>query len=226
MWVTLHPFWTFFTSFAWDLALNVSEMAVLGRHHWYWRLHVNAARLYWNDPAVRVVLREAPDTRQPEGQCVYGETPALSFLAMLRQVNIEPDDVLFDLGCGRGLALLSAALAYQVRAVGVDVLPTFIERARQIAKRLHIDDRVSLTNGDFLEQDMSSGTIFYAAATTFVRDVIDDLAERVVRQTANSGRVIRFITLSQTLLPPWKLVAKARYPMTWGWNTVYFHVKE
>jgi len=216
------PLWTYFTSCAWDVALNLSEMAVLGRNRWYWRLHANAKRLYWKDPAVHVVMREAAAAQLPAEQCVYGETPAMSFLSMLKRIDVTADDTLIDLGCGRGLALLAAAAAFGLHGVGIDVMPTFIDRANEIARRMQLETRVHFISGDFLQQDLSRGTIFYAASTTFVRDIIDDVAARVAQQ-ADTTHLIRFITLSQPLLPPWKLVAKATYPMMWGRNSVYFH---
>lgn len=220
----LGPLWTFFSACTWDVALNATEMAVLGRHRWYWRLHAAASRLYWRDPAVHVVMREAPSSQLPAEQCVYGETPAISMLGMLKRVEITSDDTLIDLGCGRGLAVMSAAANFGLHGVGIDVLPTFIERAESIARRLDLTPRVRFIRSDFLQQDLSEGTVFYAAATTYKRDIVDEVAERVARQTASSGRRIRFITLSQPLLPPWKMVGKGRYPMMWGWNNVYFHV--
>lgn len=221
----LGPMWDYFKASAWDAALNLTEMATLGRHRWYWRLHAAAARAYFRDPAIRVIRREAESTGLSGNQLVYGETPALSLLGMLARVGVGASDTVFDLGCGRGLALLAATLEFHIRGVGIDAIPTFVERGQQIAMRLGIADRARFILGDFREQDLSGATIFYAAATTFERDILDDLAALAAEQ-AGGDRPIRFITLSQTLLPPWKLVDKASYPMTWGWNSVYFHVLE
>ena len=253
------------SSISWELSLNLTEMSEMARHRWYWRLHFAMARAYRGDRAVRVVAREAPAAALEEGQCIYGETPALSFLHMLSRVGVagstgygrqrsfsseglpsgafaedgatessglasgEPlfgaQEVLFDLGCGRGLALLAAALALpRIEAVGIEVLPTFVERGHVLATSLGVADRVKFVAGDFRHQDVSRGTVFYAASTTFSSEVLDEIAAQVARQTVQSGRSIRFITLSHPLLPPWKLCGKGRYPMTWGWNHVYFHV--
>lgn len=212
-----------FSSAAWEVALNLSEMASLGRRGWYWRLHWALSRAYRGDGALRVMCREGNATGLSRDQLVYGETPALSMLAMLARAGVSGDDTFFDLGCGRGIALLSAALEWPLRATGIDAIPTFVERGNALAQRLGIGDRARVLQGDFLEADLSEGTIFYAASTTFPAEVLDAVAARIATRSTPPRRPLRFITLSQPLLPPWKLTGKGQYPMTWGWNTVYFH---
>jgi hypothetical protein len=218
----LGPLWNYFTSSAWGVALNLTEMASLGRKAWYWRLHSAAAHAYRRDSAIRVMGREGHASALPPGQLVYGETPAISMLAMLARVGAGPDDVVFDLGCGRGLAALTAGLALGVEAVGIDVLPTFVERGSAMAERLRVADRVTFQCADFRACDLSRGTIFYAAATTFDKDILDEVAA-IVASRAPGPTPTRFMTLSHPLLPPWRMIDKGRFPMTWGWNTVYFH---
>lgn len=209
------------TSAAWDVALTLVEMMSLGWRGWWWRLHWAARRQFLFDPPAHVMIREAPALDLPDGQCVYGETPALSLLAMLRRVEAGPDDVLFDLGCGRGLTVMAAALGAGIRAVGIDAVATLIERARRMARDLDIADRVTLLEGNFLEQDLSSGSIFYVASTTFRPEVMRALAARIA-DSVPPERTVRAITLSQPLGAPFRIVRKERYPMTWGWATVYF----
>jgi SAM-dependent methyltransferase len=213
--------WNVWRSAAWEAAVNCSEMAALGSRGWWWRLHLTARRLYWSDPAVHVVLREGPQSGQSQAQCVYGETPALSMLSMLRRVDITTDDVLYDLGCGRGLAMLAAACEFGVQATGVDILPTFIERGRRISDRLGLT-RVSWIQGNMLSQDLSDGSIFYLASTTWEAAVMQALATKLSAPPL-PARPRRVITLSQPLGDPFRIVGRGSYPMTWGWNTVFFH---
>lgn len=213
----------YFKHAAWELAFNLSEMARLGRRGWYWRLHWALHRAYRGDGVRWVLDREAKATGLSRDQLTYGETPALSMLAILARAGVSPQDVLFDLGCGRGLALLAASLEWPLEAVGIDAIPTFVTRGNAMCQRLGVAERVRFINSNFLDCDLSRGTLFYAAATTFERDIVDDVAARVAEHAATAKHPVRFVTLSQTLLPPWKLVAKGSYPMTWGWNSVYFH---
>jgi SAM-dependent methyltransferase len=206
-------------SAAWDAALNSFELLALGRKAWWWRLHAAASRRYFLDPPPRIMRRESAAMGLPDGQCVYGETPAVSMLTMLKRVQVTPQDVVYDLGCGRGIALMAAALDLGVHAVGVDVVPTLVARARDMAQALGIADLVQFEERNFLDADLSRGTIFYVASTTFDRTVMRELARKIEDEATPP---LRAITLSQPLGGAFEIVGKERYPMTWGWCTVYF----
>ncbi|MBM3462350.1 MAG: hypothetical protein FJX76_09635 [Armatimonadetes bacterium] len=217
----LSPVWDRVSDAAWDVALNSFEMVSLGWRAWWWQLHFSAARQFLFDPPGKVVRREAPALGLPEGQCVFGETPVISMIAMLRRVGITADDVVFDLGCGRALALMGAARHFGVKGVGIEVVPTLVARARRMAGDLDLSGKVTLIEGDFLKQDLSPGTIFYAASTTYSTRLMRRLAARIAR-SVNAERPIRAITLSQPLGRPFRTLEKLRFPMTWGWVTTYF----
>ncbi|MBM3464788.1 MAG: class I SAM-dependent methyltransferase [Armatimonadetes bacterium] len=214
----LAPAWDVFTGAAWDAALNSVDGFSLGWHPWWWRLRAAAARQYLFDPPARVVLREAPALGYPDGQCTYGETPAVSLISMLRRLNVGSDDVLFDLGCGRGLSLMAACLALKIRGVGIDAVPTLVSRGRRIARDVGVD--VTFVEGDFLDQDLSAGTIFYAASTAFNSDVMRRLTEKLDRPG------LRVITLDGPLGAPFRVLESLRYPMFWGWSTCWLQSRD
>ena len=60
----------------------------------------------------------------------------------LRGVALRPGDVVLDLGSGAGLDVFLAARAVgpQGRAIGVDMTPSMVERARSVAARHGIDN--------------------------------------------------------------------------------------
>lgn len=208
---------------AWDCAINLVELYRFGGKSWWRALHVEAARHYLLDPPARVLLREAPKLPLPDGQYVYGETPALALIPILRRVGIGPGDVLADLGCGRGLGVMAAGLEFEVPILGIDAVATLIERARAISASLPFSCQPVWIHGDFLEADWQGASIFYIASTTFHASVMHALTQRLAQHEPDNGRPLRVITLSQPLGPPFRIVARQRYPMTWGPNTVYFH---
>lgn len=65
----------------------------------------------------------------------------------LGMLALTPDDVLLDLGCGTGAAVRDAA-ATVTRAVGFDLSPAMIARARELA--------ASFGNAEFVEGDVSA----------------------------------------------------------------------
>ena len=223
----LSPVKDFFASVAWDAAVNTVELFSLGARGWWWRLHWAAMRHFFLDPPARVVMRESPALGLPSGQCVYGETPVLTYVTLMRLAGITRDDMVIDLGCGRGLGLMGAALFYGVRARGIEIVPTLLERARKVAHDVGLEGQVTWTCGDILEEDLSEGSIFYVASTTFDRRIMSLLSDRLAevgRQRAREGRSpLTVFTLTRELHPPFAVTWSHRYPMTWGWATVYCH---
>lgn len=223
----LSPLRDFFSSVAWDAAVNSVECFTLGGRRWWWRLHWAAMRHFFLDPPARVVMRESPALGLPSGQCVYGETPVLTYLTLMRLAEIGSDDVVFDLGCGRGLGLMGTALQFGVRATGIEIVPTLVERASAMSRDLGLESRVRWIRGNLLEEDLSEGSIFYVASTTFDRKVMRHLSARLAEVGRNREREglrpIRVFTLTRELFPPFRVTWSHRYPMTWGWATVYCH---
>jgi ubiquinone/menaquinone biosynthesis C-methylase UbiE len=64
----------------------------------------------------------------------------------LGMLELAPDDVLLDLGCGTGAAVREASDLVK-RAVGLDLSPAMIARARALAE--------TLTNVEFVQGDVS-----------------------------------------------------------------------
>ena len=50
---------------------------------------------------------------------------------MLALAGIGPGDVVYDLGCGDGRIVIAAAKTFGARAIGVDIDPALINRARR-----------------------------------------------------------------------------------------------
>ena len=51
---------------------------------------------------------------------------------MLKMANVNKDDILYDLGCGDGRIVITAAKKYGTHGVGIDINPVRIKRRRLI----------------------------------------------------------------------------------------------
>src|SRR5438552_1875218 len=63
--------------------------------------------------------------------------------AMLVLVYVGHTDTLYDLGCGDGCIVISAARKYGARSVGIDIKPARIDEARANASSAGVTDRVT-----------------------------------------------------------------------------------
>ena len=78
---------------------------------------------------------------------------------MLRLAAVTSKDIVYDLGCGDGRFVVTAARQFGARGVGVDIDPERIKEARELAARTGANDRVRFIEGDLFETDISEATV-------------------------------------------------------------------
>ncbi len=88
-------------------------------------------------------------------------TPADAVAAMTALAQLIPADLVYDLGCGDGRLLIQAAVDYGVRGVGIDVDGALLDRARSIADRVGVGDRLSFVQADLFEIDLHAATVVF-----------------------------------------------------------------
>ncbi|HEY4000580.1 MAG TPA: class I SAM-dependent methyltransferase [Candidatus Xenobia bacterium] len=196
-----------------DAANGGVEICTLGLRPWWWRMRWDALRLYPGG-GISIWLREAHHQAQPMAQLSFGETPVPCFLHMMRQIGATPDDLMVDLGCGRGLHLLAAVRVFGLRARGVDLLPGFISRGRTLAHGAAVE----FVQGDIESADLTGATIVYIASTAFEPQVRAALAHRLLQLPPGT----RIVTHDWALTGP-RLLEERRYPLSWGWVDVRFY---
>jgi len=84
-------------------------------------------------------------------------TPVLN--AMLRLADVQPTDVVYDLGSGDGRIVIAAAQEYGARGVGIDIDPRRIEEANENAQKANVTDKVEFRQADLFESDFSEATV-------------------------------------------------------------------
>ena len=78
---------------------------------------------------------------------------------MLELGNVTDTDVLYDLGCGDGRVVITAAKRYGARAFGVDLEPYRVEEAKANAKAAGVEGMVTIKLQDALTLDVSPATV-------------------------------------------------------------------
>jgi SAM-dependent methyltransferase len=79
--------------------------------------------------------------------------------AMLDVARVGPGDVVYDLGCGEGEIVITAAVRHGARGVGVDIDPERIANARLNAARAGVTDRVTFIEQDLFATDVRPATV-------------------------------------------------------------------
>ncbi len=78
---------------------------------------------------------------------------------MLDLANVTKEDIVYDLGCGDGRFVITAAKRYGARGVGIDIDPARIKEANENAYREGVTDRVKFIEKDLFETDIREATV-------------------------------------------------------------------
>jgi SAM-dependent methyltransferase len=89
----------------------------------------------------------------------YVPTPQEVVVAMLYAANVGPEDILYDLGCGDGRIVVTAAHQFGARATGVDLDPERLSEAWANAHRAGVTDRVRFLQQDLFETELRDATV-------------------------------------------------------------------
>jgi ubiquinone/menaquinone biosynthesis C-methylase UbiE len=106
---------------------------------------------------------------------------------MLEAANAGPGDVVYDLGCGDGRIVITAAQRFGARGVGVDLDPQRIREAQQNAARAGVSDRVTFVVQDLLVTDVSPATV----VTLYLsRELNLRLRAKLLRELKPGSRIV------------------------------------
>ena len=106
----------------------------------------------------RAAQTPAP-AQTPSSLAPYVPTPQDVVDRMLALAGVTADDVVYDLGCGDGRIVITAARKFGARGVGVDIDPDRIKESEANAKAAGVESRVSFRMQDAMTVDVSPATV-------------------------------------------------------------------
>lgn len=133
---------------------------------------------------------------------------------MLRLAAVGPDDLVYDLGCGDGRIVITAAKRYGARGVGIDLDPARIREARANAERAGVSHLVRFVEGDLFETDLRDATV----VTLYLgEDVNRRLRPKLLRELRAGARIVSH----DYDLGDWAPAASAEVPLVNRVHRVY-----
>lgn len=92
---------------------------------------------------------------------IYVPTQQVVVEKMLDMAKVTKEDVVFDLGCGDGRVVCTAAKKYGAKGVGVDIDPVRIKDCMETMKKFEVTkDQVDIRQGDALKvKDLERATV-------------------------------------------------------------------
>lgn len=86
-------------------------------------------------------------------------TPQTAIDVLLDTLNVNEFDVIYDLGCGDGQILTTAALKHGAQGIGIDIDPIRVQEAQTKADELGISDRVKFQEADLFASRFEEASI-------------------------------------------------------------------
>ena len=106
---------------------------------------------------------------------------------MLQMARVGPDDLVYDLGCGDGRIIVTAARRYGAKAVGIELDPLRYLWCQSLITVLGLRDRVQIVFGDFFKQDLSAADV---VTCYLLRDTNKKLQGKFKGELSSDTRVV------------------------------------
>lgn len=97
------------------------------------------------------------EKREPD--VVFVPTPQPVVEKMLELAEIKPGDIVYDLGCGDGRIVVTAAKKYGVKAYGFDIDPKRVAESLANVKSNKVEHLVTIKQADIFKLDLREATV-------------------------------------------------------------------
>ncbi len=155
----------------------------------------------------------------------YVPTDTKIVQAMLDLAEITNKDYLYDLGCGDGRIVVTAALERGTRGIGIDLDPMRIAEAMELAGNSMVEHMTDFFEADLMEVDFSEATVI----TLYLLDMVNvELRPRLLEELKPGTRIVshafdmadwkpdRHVRLGSVNLYKW--IIPARVAGCWQWQ--------
>jgi protein-L-isoaspartate O-methyltransferase len=103
---------------------------------------------------------------------------------MLALADVKPNEMVYDLGCGDGRIVITAATKFSARAVGVEIRRDIYENTLARVASLGLSDRVHIVHGDALKTDLTSADVVTLYLLTSSNERLRPILEAQLKQGA------------------------------------------
>lgn len=129
----------------------------------------------------------AQDSQYANKLAPYVASPVRVMDRMLELANMKPGETLYDLGCGDGRILIAAVEKYKVKAVGVEINPRLVARAKASIQKAGLQNQAHVIQGDVLSTDPADADVVYLYLSTRLNE---QLRPRLEARLKAGARVV------------------------------------
>jgi tRNA A58 N-methylase Trm61 len=90
---------------------------------------------------------------------IFVPTPQGAVDKMLELAEVKKGDVVYDLGCGDGRIVVTAAKKFGAKGIGIDIDPERIAESRENVRTNGVEKLVTIKNADIFEEDFRDASV-------------------------------------------------------------------
>lgn len=114
----------------------------------------------------------------------YVPSPQNIVERMLEAAKLKPGETVYDLGCGDGRILITAAQRFHAKAVGVELSPKLVGMARSQVEQKGLTHSVKIIQGNLLDVDLSGADVVTLYLLTESNDKLRPRLEKYLKPGA------------------------------------------
>jgi hypothetical protein len=112
-----------------------------------------------NGPDDANIAADAADQPARTPDIYFVPTPQDVVNRMLELAQVTKDDLVYDLGCGDGRIVVTAAKKYGCKAVGFDIDPKRVKESLDRVRENQVEALVTIRNADIFELDLTPASV-------------------------------------------------------------------
>ena len=90
---------------------------------------------------------------------IFVPTPQAAVEKMLELAEVKKGDVVYDLGCGDGRIVVTAAKKFGAKGIGIDIDPQRIAESKENVRTNGVEKLVTIKNADIFEEDFRDANV-------------------------------------------------------------------
>lgn len=122
-----------------------------------------------------------PSTIQTKNLAPYVPSPQSIVDRMLELAGTHAGETVYDLGCGDGRVVVTAAQKFRAKAVGVEISQRMVKEANENIKRAGVEDRASIIHGDLMDVDLSPANVVVLYLLRDSNDLVRPKLEKTLK---------------------------------------------
>lgn len=128
-----------------------------------------------------------PPRPKPAKLAPYVTSPQPVVDKMLQLAGLKSGETVYDLGCGDGRILFSAARNFSAKAVGVELSGTLVRRTRDQSEALGLSDQIKVIQGDMMQVDLKDADV---VTLYLITEANDQLRPKFEKELKPGARVV------------------------------------